>query len=257
MIEINLLPPELRQSEGTPLPRLMGIIVGVVLAVIGGVFVSNYYFVEIPKANQQIDQLKKDKQTLLAQVEEVKKLEGEIASIKEKVAGLENLRNSRILWARLLDTFSQSVPSNVTIRQISFAPDAAPQFGIPEGPRYRMNFTGLAAGESDQECANRHREFYTSLKKTFRVPDPDELSKQLAAQQAAGPEANQVGSRKLPPGYNEFLRMRYYEPVALSLQPIPMPRLAVAAETVVVPPRGLNFSFSMGFALPPPQGAGQ
>ncbi|MCZ7647085.1 MAG: hypothetical protein M5U26_17820 [Planctomycetota bacterium] len=252
MIEINLLPPEMRQSEGTPLPRLMSIIVGVVLAVIGGVFAANYYLVEIPRTTQAIDQLKRDQATLQETVNKVQKVQGEIATVQNKVAGLENLKNSRVLWARLLDRFSRAIPDQVTIKFLNFSPDAAPAFATtPEGARMRMNFDGFTAGETDQDCANKHRELYNSLKKIFEVPEEAPQPTEPPPPPPPSPEGL-VLDRPLPPGYTKFLKLKFREPIATRFNPIPMPGLAVAVENVRVPPRGLDFGFTMGFSLLPP-----
>ena len=54
MIEINLLPEELRQTEGTPLPRLVAILGSVVVACGLGVLVAFYHMVYIPRVNDDI-----------------------------------------------------------------------------------------------------------------------------------------------------------------------------------------------------------
>jgi len=115
MIEINLLPPEHRPVERTPLPRLLTIVFGVLLsaaAVIAWLWLS---VVSVPNAKRRCDQHKADMEKDKVVAERVLKIERELKADKDRQDVLNELFNQRVSWAKLLDRLAEaraSIKSN-------------------------------------------------------------------------------------------------------------------------------------------------
>src|SRR3954463_10867667 len=110
MIEINLLPEEMRQTEGTPPARLAVIIVGVAIACVIGFFITKYYVVEIPKMVNEIKNREVEIKELQVKKDAINKIIAEIEVLNTKVQTLDKLIMSRLRFARLLDRLCDSVP---------------------------------------------------------------------------------------------------------------------------------------------------
>ena len=246
MIEINLLPVELRQAEGTPLPRLISILSGALVFTLGCVLLANYLLVDIPRTEAFTREKKKEKDILKVTEAEVGKLNEEIAKIKEKVAALRVLYSSRIRWARMLYCFSKAIPEGCVARNFRVSPEG----GAPaenQGRRYRLDFQGYTTGETYTDCVKKLTDLSLSLEKEFEVG---------AVQAGAAPGAG--GLPPVPPGYSEFTMLKFEKPVISSYPAVAQPDLNVPAnERKRYPPNpkaGCDFTMNMSFSLlPPPQ----
>jgi Tfp pilus assembly protein PilN len=280
MIEINLLPTEHRQAEGTPLPRLLSIIVGMVLAAVGLLFMANYYMVEIPRKNQEIEALEHEKKDLEKVKKRVAELEAEKARYLEKVNSLRTLENSRIRWARVLDRLRASVPKEggCVLRRFSYRPDMTPAPpGAVGGKRYNIQLTGTTSGGSELECRAKLLLFKEELMRNLQVAPPKPAKGEAeaaektaaegpglplagAAEKVAGAPAagapGQAPAKGLPAGYSEFLGLRFEEPFVENYRMLdkgpPKPRDPKLEK--LLPPKGLEFLMSISFSLPPPVG---
>ncbi len=246
MIEINLLPQELRRSEGTPLPRLLSIIVGVVLAVVGGLFISNYYFVEIPATVQKIKEEDRKLLTATTAAALVDAVDAKIVKIKGKVEALRNLQNGRVRWARVLDRFSRSIPDGCVFKNLAVVAEGG---GLGTAQKFRLNFTGYTSGETEQDCYRKLREVLTKLDRQFEVVEG-------TGGEDLEDAAVDLPEGELPKGYSKFLRLRFDEPRIANWQMITMPTIILpkGEKKVRAPKRGLSFNMSMSFNLPPVQG---
>jgi Tfp pilus assembly protein PilN len=108
MIEINLLPPEHRPVERTPLPRFLTIFFGVLLSAAGAVAWLWLWQVAVPRAERRCH----DKQLAMEQAkkgaEEVQRIEQELKAAKDRENVLRDLFNQRLAWARLLDRLAEA-----------------------------------------------------------------------------------------------------------------------------------------------------
>ncbi len=115
MIQIDLLPDDLRKVEHTPYPRLIVILVGVV-GFVALVFLNiDLYFIRIPektKALEEAEQKLKDKKL---EVEVVKSLEKELATMRKRRDAVVSLVLDRVRIAKKLDMFSQVVEKLPTV----------------------------------------------------------------------------------------------------------------------------------------------
>ena len=123
MIEINLLPDELRQAEGTPPARLATIMASVVVACGLSVLVSKYYMVDIPSEKSAIKTCDAQISDLQKKLEEVKKIDADIETLKNKVAALANLNDGRMRYGRLFEKLCNSMPDGVWFRTFVVSSD--------------------------------------------------------------------------------------------------------------------------------------
>ncbi len=108
MIEINLLPPEHRPVEHTPLPRLLTIFAGVLL-VAGGVVAWLWLsVVAVPRASRACELKKQDMLKAQAEAAKVKQIDDELKAAKDREGVLRELFDKRIAWARLLDRMAEA-----------------------------------------------------------------------------------------------------------------------------------------------------
>ncbi len=101
MIEINLLPEELRRVEGTPLPRLLTICLGVAICVTL-LFLNWFYFNETAKAKAKLKKVEKNLVAEKGRIKKLDKLIQKITTIKAHVSTIEDLYRERIIWAKVL-----------------------------------------------------------------------------------------------------------------------------------------------------------
>lgn len=125
MIEINLLPPELRPVERTPLPRFLVWCVGAAVAVAGGFLLVFMYLKWLPDLKQEsatLDEQISQKQALAAEAD---KLDREIAEIGKRQKAIEQLWKGRTIWWAKLDQLVDLVPEYVGLESLSFKSTAA------------------------------------------------------------------------------------------------------------------------------------
>ena len=158
MIEINLLPPQLRKkrktanfvSQSIVLPR------ETVIALVGGVlffllfihsvlqFVIAIKFVQIKRYERQLTKIAPEKASADRVVQELRTLQGKVKSI-ENVAG-----ERKILWAKKLNQISDAVPRGVWLTRLTF------QDGV-------LILQGSAVSKSKNEMSSVHA-FTSNLK---------------------------------------------------------------------------------------------
>ncbi|HOX07982.1 MAG TPA: hypothetical protein PK280_16410 [Planctomycetota bacterium] len=108
MIEINLLPPEHRPVERTPLPRLLTILGGVLLTAAGVVIWVWLSMVSIPKAKQRCEDRRQAMEKAKKDEAEVLKIEQELKAAKDRQDVLNELFNQRVSWAKVLDRLAEA-----------------------------------------------------------------------------------------------------------------------------------------------------
>jgi len=119
MIEINLLPPQYRTVERTPLPVFLGLIAAlVVLAGAGGFYMKLYN--DGRKLKEKRDQLTSIRDSKAKEVEEIKRIEKEIAESQGRIDTVLGIAESKIYWAQKLDQFTKILPSYAWIESLSY-----------------------------------------------------------------------------------------------------------------------------------------
>jgi len=246
MIEINLLPDELRQAEGTPPARLATIMASVVVACGLSVLVSKYYMVDIPSEKSAIKTCDTQIADLQKKLEEVKKIDAEIDVLKGKVAALTNLSDGRMRYARLFEKLCNSMPDGVWFRTFVVAPDSGGSrfFKAPlGGKRYSIAFTGYSTGDTPKDMDNKLTELMNNMRTQFGIPKDGESPKQVD------------GSDQPDWGYNKWLGARFDPPrllgtVFVSGLPAPPPMTAEQKKVLNPPSSGLDFRMNFTFEMP-------
>jgi hypothetical protein len=242
MIEINLLPEDLRQTEGTPIARLAAIMASVVVACGLGVLIAFYYMVYIPRIKDDIKQREADIVNLKQRKEEVDAIEAQIAKLKEKVAALDNLNQSRMRYGRLLNKLCDSMPEGVWFKGFSVTTDAAGGGGPGGGgKRYMITLQGTVTGATPVEMDKRITELVNGMVREFSI-----VREEWKGPPGATP----------PPlyGYSKELGAKFFRPEISSIQFInlPVPDLKPEVIKAINPPTtGLDFSMTFGFEMPP------
>lgn len=247
MIEINLLPEELRQAEGTPPARLATIMASVVIACGLSVLVSKYYMVDIPSEKSAIKTCDTQIADLTKKLEEVKKIDAEIETLKSKVAALTNLSDGRMRYGRLFEKLCNSMPDGVWFRTFSVASDNVQSrfFKNPlGGKRYMIAFTGYSTGETPKDMDNKLTELMTNLRVQFGVPKDGETAK-----------PNADGSDPVDWGFNKWLGARFDPPRLLGTNfvgtlPAPPPMSPEQKKVLNPPTSGLDFRMNFTFEMP-------
>jgi Tfp pilus assembly protein PilN len=108
MIEINLLPPEHRPVERTPLPRFLTTFFGVLLSAAAAVAWLWLSQVAVPRAEKRCQDKKTAMELAKKNAEEVQRIERELKAAKDREGVLRDLFNQRIFWARLLDRLAEA-----------------------------------------------------------------------------------------------------------------------------------------------------
>ncbi len=155
MIRINLLPPEYRVKERTPLPMLLGILGGVVFCVLV-LFVFLYcHIVWLPKAVNDLKEAvfeKEAKQRKVLEYEALIKQQQKYQGLDKMVKDIEASKEKWGIYIKdLVTIFSDAEKENenllIWISDLGFAgpPDAAPSPGKPV-PGGTISFNGDLAG---------------------------------------------------------------------------------------------------------------
>lgn len=126
MIErINLLPFELRESKKGFFKKY-SIIIIVVLFVLSAGAIYKVQMVEIQKIEKTMELLKNKKselikrqQELLQTIQQINKIENDQTNLKKRIAIIDELINSNILWSDVLREISVLMPDNVLLNDLS------------------------------------------------------------------------------------------------------------------------------------------
>ncbi|MHC4662441.1 MAG: PilN domain-containing protein [Planctomycetota bacterium] len=110
MIKINLLPPEFRQAEGTPLPVFLLILVGLVVAALG--VVALFWMNQQVQTNKEnLETLKNVQRQLIDKISERDKLKKDLHDKRAQKDTILQIRKNRILWAKKLFRLANRTPS--------------------------------------------------------------------------------------------------------------------------------------------------
>lgn len=124
MIDINLLPVELRPVDRTPLPRLMAILSGVLLVVLEGFFLVFLFLQWVPTEKNRLDVAQARVVDLRKEEEKIILIKGEMVRIHKRVESIGRLYDERFTWARLLDRLAEPtvLPDRIWINKLEFEP---------------------------------------------------------------------------------------------------------------------------------------
>lgn len=108
MIEINLLPEQLRRSEGTPLPRQLTIYLGVAIT-LGLIFVNYHFYMKTGKARGDLQGWQQRLVEVQNEEKQLQAILAEISGIETHVDACEELYRNRTVWAKILNDLKRIV----------------------------------------------------------------------------------------------------------------------------------------------------
>ncbi|MGD0092183.1 MAG: hypothetical protein ABSE73_19890 [Planctomycetota bacterium] len=237
MIEINLLPEELRRTEGTPPGRLAVILGGVLLACGIGILIAKIQINDIPtmKDNIKVCELAIKKDTEKKQEIEANRVK--INEFEEKNKVLNNLMQSRIRYARLLYTLAKTVPEGAWFKSFNVSADSGvtPPDVLPGAKRFMIALTGFTTSPQRGNPAQARRDEQESL-----VALMNNLESAFCTVDKNTKVNTFLGARFRPP------KVPQRQVAALPPPPTADPGLKAAE----LPKEGLDFSLTMSFELP-------
>ena len=119
MIAINLLPPQYRTVERTPLPVFLGVIGGII--VVAGL--GMWWGALVNKKNNlnaTRDARRALKVSKADEVEKIRKLEKEIADSQGRIDTVLGIAESKIYWGAKLDQLMKILPNYAWIESLNF-----------------------------------------------------------------------------------------------------------------------------------------
>jgi Tfp pilus assembly protein PilN len=238
MIEINLLPEEYRQVEGTPAARLITILVGIAAACVLGILVFKFYFMDIPQMKTEIANRETEIKALTEQKKTVEGIIAQIDTLKLKVKTLDDLIQGRIRYGRLLDTLANAMPAEgVWFRSFSIQPlnsTARAGFGSSAGKQFQINLQGFTQAPTEKERRDRLTDLYNNIENAFLVKDVDPKTK-----------------------INKFMGLKFDAPRVVGFSEVTSvpefkdadPKILQALQPQITK-QGLDFSMTLTFELP-------
>ncbi|MFH0939122.1 MAG: hypothetical protein V1899_07575 [Planctomycetota bacterium] len=234
MIEINLLPEELRRAEGTPPARLLTIFMSVALVCIIGSLIGSYYFKALCK-HQAITQANSDIDSLQKRKVVVDQTQTEIINLKEKVKALNNLIQSNARYGRVLHRLCNAMPNGVWLRTFAVTSDPNPSAMPTSGKRYQIALTGYTTGLTALEMDRKLTDLMNNFRREFEVPDKLPVG------------------QPLPPdfGWCKFINAKFSLPQLIGATRVDLAAPDIDPKIKIsVPKEGLDFQLTLSFELP-------
>ena len=161
MIQINLLPKELRKAEPTPWPKLLGLLVSLILILGVGLLMMYYRYTILPTVMDQRQRAEEETKGLEARAKEADSLEKEIKDFETREKTILQIRQTRWLWSKKLDQIIDMIPSYVQINSLVIKEARSGARGKEEeGPGIEMEC--LSQGTDERNIAKFRRKIMTS-----------------------------------------------------------------------------------------------
>lgn len=246
MIEINLLPEDIRTTEGTP-PKRFALYIGfLMLVLLLGFYIVQIRQVQIPNMAQKINLDKVEIEKLKKMRDDIDKITAEIDILNKKIQDLDELNFSRVRFARLFDRLANAVPEGVWFRSFTFAPDASisPRYNTPAGRRYAITMAGNAVGATPIDRDRKVTELISNIEKQFNIPP------------ASAPVPTPLPEDY---GFCKFIGARFETPIPSGITTSPLNVLQnidpKAIQQLNPPKEGSDFTITMSFDMQAPKSA--
>src|SRR6185295_10805605 len=109
MIKVNLLPPEYRKVEGTPVARLVATIAGVFLVACAAGVWGYVHVAILAQVKDERTQKEEELASLKAQAERSQSLLKEFKEYQRRRETIEKIGSQRILWSKKLDELADLI----------------------------------------------------------------------------------------------------------------------------------------------------
>jgi Tfp pilus assembly protein PilN len=177
MIKVNLLPPEYRVVEGTPVARLAVTITGVVLVAAAAGYWGYVHMGVLAQVRDERIQKEEELASLKAQAERSQALLKEFKEYQRRRETIEKIGAQRILWSRKLDEFADLVNNKGdTKRHLVWLSTIRTQSGrLPISP-ICLNIHGWSAGDMSRKLSDFNSDIKNSedfFADCFRVDPPE------------------------------------------------------------------------------------
>jgi len=160
MIQINLLPKELRRSEPTPWPKLLGLLASLIIILTVGLVMIYYRFNVLPTVLLERDRTKEEMKGLQERAKEADDLEKEIKDFEMREKTILQIRKDRWVWAKKLDQIVDIVPSYIQLESLNIRATAARRRSKDLGPTIEMDC--LSKGSDERNIAKFRRRIINS-----------------------------------------------------------------------------------------------
>jgi hypothetical protein len=117
MIRVNLLPPEYRKVEGTPVARLAATILGVLAVACSAGAWGYVHMAKLEKARDEREQMEFDLKTVTAQAERSQALLREFKEYQRRRETIEKIGAQRVLWSRKLDELADLIHNKGDVKR--------------------------------------------------------------------------------------------------------------------------------------------
>ncbi|MCX7703140.1 MAG: hypothetical protein N2234_03440, partial [Planctomycetota bacterium] len=174
MIRINLLPPEYRKIEKTPIGFFIAFLISVVIACLSAVAFA-YLFIDVKSANKVLKGVEEEKEKLYKEVAEIEELRKKLQEYSRRQFVIMAIRSGRIYWSRKLDLLAELTPKNIwfsTMRMEQKAPISATEASAPNIDGGCLAVEGFLKGVKFDDLADyrttiqRNRIFYSDFSYT-------------------------------------------------------------------------------------------
>lgn len=105
LVAVNLLPPDRRAKEATPLAVFLPVLAGVVVLALAGVFWSWLRFSELARAEEELGDLRSQNASKQGALKYLTALREEQADFETRTKTIKEIALSRVLWTKKLDEF--------------------------------------------------------------------------------------------------------------------------------------------------------
>src|SRR5262245_56971085 len=102
MIQVNLLPPEHRAAQGTPIARFVAIVAGVALVIGAGSVYAYTHFIQLAKVMEVRSLREEEARSKEVQRDRSLALQAEIEDKAQRRKAIQAIHRNRILWSRKL-----------------------------------------------------------------------------------------------------------------------------------------------------------
>ncbi|MEW6355951.1 MAG: hypothetical protein AB1696_06490 [Planctomycetota bacterium] len=160
MIQINLLPKELRRSEPTPWPKLLALLASLVVILSVGLIMIYYRFNVLPMVLLERDRAKEEMQGLMARAKEADDLEKEIKDFEVREKTILEIRKARWLWAKKLDQLVDLIPPYIQVESLGIRETQSRRKTQELGPTLEMDC--LSGGTDERNIAKFRRKIISS-----------------------------------------------------------------------------------------------
>jgi Tfp pilus assembly protein PilN len=166
MIKINLLPPEYRKVEGTPIARLVATVAGVALVTCAAGVWGYVHTAMLAQVREERIQREEELANVKALADRSQALLKEFKEYQRRRETIEKIGASRMLWSRKLDELSDIIHNKGDTKRhlVWLASVRTQQNRIPASP-VELVIKGWSGGEQSRKLSDfnsdiKHSEFF-------------------------------------------------------------------------------------------------